>query len=246
MKSVAEYKRAARRRLTGQRIGFAVAFGILLATAAFLILGGEMTARIVGLAHGSGRYDALNGVLALIGFLLLTPLRFGIRRRIFRLSQGEALPLVEIFYPFGSATLLLRLWALKLLVRGRGALWGLGCYAGSGVCLALLRRAGGGDRLLAAACVGCLAVGAALSALARAKSFLCEYLMLQRPAASPWRLFRESDRRMKGRWLRPFALRLHFIGWFFLGLTGVTLPSVMSYYEMTAASLAADWMGESI
>ena len=245
MRNAAYYKHLARRRLTGQRIGFAVAFGILLATGSFLLLGGEATARVAGLVHGSWRYDGLNGALALIGFLLLTPLRFGIRRRTFRLARGQELPVSEIFSPFGSAALLVRLWVLKLLVRGRGALWGMGPYAASGVLLALLKRGAADERVIAVGCVGCLALGFGLSTLARAKSFLCEYLLTEKPGESPWRLFRASDRRMQGRIARLFALRLHFAGWFFLGLVGVTLPSILTYYEMTAASLAADWMEES-
>ena len=246
MRSVAERKRDARRRLSGQQLDCAVAVGILLATVAFLIFGGEMAARVVGLRHGSEGYDALNLALALAGFFLLTPLRFGIRRRIFRLCRGEALPVVEIFYPFGSAATLIRLWALKVLVRGRSTLWGMGGYAGGGVCLALLGRVDGLDRrVLAVAGVGCVVIGMALSSLARSRSFLCDYLLAQEPRASVWRLFRESDRRMRGRRAHLFALRLHFAGWFFLGLTGVTLPSLLTYYEMTVASLAADWMGET-
>ena len=246
MLTVAERKRTARRRLVGQRIGFAVAFGILLSTGAFLVLWGEVTARVVGFAHGSIPYDGLNGALALVGFLLLTPLRFGIRRRVFFLSVGQATPLSEIFVPFGSGSMLLRLWGLKLLVRGRGVLWGLAGYASGGVCLALLKRAGGADGLLAVAGVGCLTLGWAMSTLSRAKSFLCEYLLMARPDGSPWRLLRESDRRMKGKIAHLFELRLHFAGWLLLGLTGVTLPCLLTYYEMTAASLAADWIGESV
>ena len=100
--------------------------------------------------------------------------------------------------------------------------------------------------LYIAAGAAALALGWAMSTLSRARSFLCEYLLMARPDGSPWRLFRESDRRMRGKVAHLFELRLHFAGWLLLGLTGVTLPCLLTYYEMTAASLAADWMGETI
>ena len=243
MRSVRQHKRKARQALAGRWMDAAACYSAWLATAAGMTLIGEAVAFFLGARPDSVRYDAINALLAVVGLIVLCPLGFGIRRRMFLARQGVRLPPVEIFFPFGS----LRQWARILLVRGlvcgRAILRGLGCYLAAILCYAGL-KAGRGTLMFAFGCAALTVAGGFLSLLSLPGTFLCDYLMIRHPDRSAWQVFRESNRRMAGQKERPLTLALTFSGWLAVGLTGVALPLVLPYYEMTAAGLAAELMQE--
>ena len=243
MLSVRQHKRAARQALAGRWAEAAVGAAVWMATGAGLILLGEAAACCLGIKPDSAGYDGINALLALVALMLLTPLRFGIRRRLVLQRRGERLSPVEIFFPFGS----LRQWGKVLLLRGlvygRALLWGLGGYLAAVGCYAGL-KAGYSSPVLAFGCAALAVTGGFLSLLSLPGTFLCDYLMIRHPDRSAWRVFRESNRRMAGRRERPVTLALAFLGWLAVGLTGAALPLVLPYYDMTAAGLADELMQE--
>lgn len=245
MPTARERKHRAKQLLQGNWLIGAVAVAVVLTTAAVVSLCVEMAAFAVGAQETSWMYTLLCAGGALFGLFTVCPLWYGLRRRAMLTAVGNFVPLSEIFTLFGQGKRYFRYIGMCARIFVRAAAAGLvlilpgavGAGLLSGDYIALNRAS---VTLLSWSTALCFLLGGLLSVWVLARYFLCDYLFALHPDSKTGALLRDSAQFMRGRMAELLELIFHFLPWFLLGLTGISIPFVLSYYEMSAAVLARD------
>ncbi len=245
MTATRDIKARAKQLLHGELLIGAVAVAVTLTAAAIISLCVEMAAFAMDAVEGTALYLSLSALAALLSLLTVSPLIFGIRRRCILTAVSNFVPLFDIFHLFSKPREYFKFVLLKGWIYLRAALWGLGFYLLGSAGLWLLDSdsillQGGIKVLLSFSSVSFFVIGGLLSAWSLVRSYLCEYFFALAPDCKRSEIIRESAHLMKGKTVNLLDLFLRFIPWFLLVFTGIAIPFVAAYYEMSAAVFAQE------
>lgn len=258
-----QIKRSAKRALSSYWAKAIAVFLLLLAIMMFFtIMHGilDMVAGIGGFLdvyQTSGNYlddipnisllsMTITGLLSLGMLLIMIPMRLGVKRWYYFLSEGFSDDLLGIFHFFASGKLLLRALALEIQLGVRSLFWTAVFFAPAVLC-------GGGAwyfaqqpaQPMAPLYATLLVISSFLLALGGGfgllvmlnKYFLAKYYILSGDV-SAYRAVKKSCRATKGFRRQIFVFHLSFIGWFALGIFALPLLFVQPYYCMSSVLYA--------
>lgn len=245
MPTARERKIRAKQFLHGQLLISAVAVCVAITAASLVSLCVEMAAFAVGAQESSLAYLLLSAGGAVISLFAISPLLYGIRKRSLLTVLGNYVPLSEVFSLFNEGKRYFRYVFMTARIYLRAFLYGSLFYVLGAAGLYLL----GSDTAVFSSTVStlisfsttlCFVLGGILSIFALVRAFLCDYLFTLDPDCKSGEIMRRAAKLMSGRVAELLELWLRFTPWFLLCLTGIAIPFVAAYYEMTAAVFAKD------
>lgn len=245
MPTARERKIRAKQFLHGQLLIGAVAVCVAITAAALVSLCVEMAAFAVGAQESSLVYLLLSAGGAVVSLFAISPLLYGIRKRCLLTVLGNDVPLSEIFSLFGEGKRYFSYVFMTARIYLRAFLYGSPFYFLGAAGLYLL----GSDTavfsstlstLISFSTTLCFILGGISSIYALVRAFLCDYLFTLYPECRSGDIMRQAAGLVSGRVAELLDLLLRFSPWLLLCLTGIAIPFVASYYEMTAAVFAKD------
>ena len=186
----------------------------------------------------------ISGVFAVLGFLVLTPLKLGVTNWLYQLTGGQPREISSLFFFFDSPCLFFKSLFLRLGIAVRMFFWAVLClspgvvFTGIGDYLAR-PDASAADHALAAAGITLgsilLLLGFAALWICSFRYFLAGYLLCADPDLGVGTVIRLSVRGTRGRLSKLAQFQLSFLGWYLLCFLVLPLLYVAPY---TGASMA--------
>lgn len=186
------------------------------------------------------------GLFSLGMILVMIPLRLGIKRWYYLLSEGYSDDLLSIFHFFSSGKLLIRSLALELQLTVRTLFWIIVFFAPAIACgvgawhftqQTMLVMAPLYATLLVILSFLFLVAGGLGLLIVINKYFLAKYYILSEEV-SAYRAIKQSCRATKGIRGQILSFHLSFIGWIALGILILPLVFVQPYYSMSSVFYA--------
>lgn len=189
----------------------------------------------------------ISGVFAVLGFLVLTPLRLGMINWLYQLTGGQPREISSLFSFFEAPSLFLKALLLRVGIWVRMAFWGILCML-PGVVFTVFGdylarpEASSGDHALAAAGITLGSVlfllGAAALWILSFRYLLAGYLLCADPDLGVSTVIRLSVRGTRGRLGKLAQFQLSFLGWYLSCIFVLPLLYVAPYIGASMAIYA--------
>lgn len=205
----------------------AVCVAVITAIIGLVSLWAEMIAYAVNAEQGAFSYAIISLAFAIISLVTVSPVVFGVKRRMLLAYQATDTDAFEMFYLFGTKHFF-RYVLLKTIIYLRAFLFSLVPFCIARACF-IIKGTGAvtlPDATLSIAGIGFAVLGGLIFALSLAKAFMCDYLFTHNEKLGVFKVLHASSKLMRGRAFALAFLIVRLSPLYLACLTIVVIPFV--------------------
>ena len=210
----------------------------------------EMAAYAISATSGELSYTLVCVVFAAVSLITISPLIYGIKRRMFLAYYSHNTDVFEMFYLFGTKRYF-RYILIKLIIYMRAFFLSAvffsiarACFVVKGTAYAEFKALSG--TALSAIGLSCVILGGLVFALLMAKAFMCDFIFTYNENCGVFKTLRASSKLMKGKMTALAFLIVKLSPLYLACLTLVAIPFVYPLILRKTTEFALTVKGDRI
>ncbi|MEG1965434.1 MAG: DUF975 family protein [Oscillospiraceae bacterium] len=181
-----------------------------------------------------------SSAIALITFLVVSPLEYGLSNWFYRLVGGENDEIISVFYFFESTTMMFKSWLAKICVTIRMIFWSFVCFLPSFLIFYYGEKLfeSFSAALLIIFSMASLILGTFFFIMLKLRYFLVRFFIISDRKITVRQAIKLSVKASKGQKVKLFKFHLSFIGWLLLSFLLAPILYAAPYYMASKALYA--------